>query len=178
MMTADHRLFCRGAPKTPGRRPDFVHERIAFLRRRTGWHPAPLTDAGAGPTTPTPGHPLTSLGPSAFSLPPPSPCDLPSMSRHPGACGSRFVRSANGPSNAFSSGGFHGRRTPPPERRNAINAARAHRAIQHSAPAAITFARTPFCTLLAILARDLTSTKTGRRQWQVKMNDTAAGKQK
>src|SRR5262249_40209011 len=58
--------------------------------------------------------------------PPPCPRRRATMS---GACGSRCVGSANGPSHGRSRGGFHGRRKTTPERCSAISAARALLAI-------------------------------------------------
>jgi hypothetical protein len=157
MMTGDHRLFCRGAPKTPGCRPDFVHERIAYHDAA----PAGIRHRyrrGAGPTTPTPDHPLTSLGPSAFSLLL-SPCDLPTMSRHLGGLRQPLRRVGEWtlpPSllrrlpwppkhppretQRHQRGAFNPRRPP-------LGASRHH------------FRRTRFGALLAIPARDFTSTK-------------------
>ena len=76
-----------------------------------------------------------------------------------GACGSRRVGSANGPSQGLSCGGFQRRWKTTPDRCSAISAARALRAIHQTAPAGSISKRICFCALLATPRRDFSSRK-------------------
>ena len=83
-----------------------------------------------------------------------------------GACGSRRVGSANGPSQGLSRGGFHLRPNTTPDRCSAISAARALRASHQSAPLGLSFALICFCALLEADCRHWITAAIGANPWR------------